>query len=81
VISLTTLFVLVLVRGLWCRLAQARQRVVLSGKAVWRQTSMAGDALLQVGAAVTEWTRTDDTAIIAATTRALLVAAGWLAAT
>ena len=42
---------------------------------------MAGDALLQVGAAVTEWTRTDDTAIVAATTRALLIADAWLAAT
>jgi len=42
---------------------------------------MAGDALLQVGTAATEWSRTDDTAIVAATTRALLVAAAWLAAT
>ena len=41
---------------------------------------MAGDALLQVGATVTEWSRTDDTAILAAMTRALLVAAAWLAA-
>jgi len=32
-------------------------------QAVWRYTSMAGDALLQVGATVTEWTRTDDTAL------------------
>jgi len=29
---------------------------------------MAGDALLQVGATVTEWSRTDYTAIVAATT-------------
>jgi len=42
---------------------------------------MAGDALLQVGTTVTEWTRTDDAAIVAATTRALLIAATWLAAT
>jgi len=42
---------------------------------------MAGDALPQVGATVTEWSRTDYTAIVATTTRALLVAAAWLAAT
>jgi len=42
---------------------------------------MAGDALLQVGATVTEWTRTDDTAVEAATTCALLTAAAWLATT
>jgi len=42
---------------------------------------MAGDALLQVGAAAAQWSRTDDAAISAATTRALLVAAAWLAAT
>ena len=42
---------------------------------------MAGDALLQVGATVTEWTRTDYTAVEAATTRALLVAAACFAAT
>jgi len=42
---------------------------------------MTGDALLQVGATVTEWSRTDDTAIVAATARTLLAAAAWLAAT
>ena len=42
---------------------------------------MADDTLLQVGATVTEWTRTDDTAIVAATTCALLTAAAWLTAT
>ena len=74
-ISLSTLFVLVLVCGLWCRLVQARQRVVLSekqcgGRRRWQ-------ALLQVGATVTEWSRTDYTAIVAATARALLVASAW----
>jgi len=42
---------------------------------------MAGDALLQVGTAAAQWSRTDDTTIVEATTRALLVAAAWLAAT
>jgi len=42
---------------------------------------MAGDALLQVGTAATEWSRTYDTAIVAAMTCALLVAAAWLTAT
>ena len=38
---------------------------------------MAADALLLVGATVTEWSRTDYTAIVAATARALLVASAW----